>query len=229
MKLNPTPPPPTGPTELLLQALPDVRRTAWRRVWKRRSVDGCDVVQEVAVAILSRPERYDPARGPLGAWLWNLAGTAVTKIRRRGRRYESLGDRAEHLFSNTPAPDDDAGPAIANEVAGRVRAAVSNLPPHEREVIELRFGLKEPDVAGMTRKAVAEVLGTSPFKVQTVEVRAIGRLRRALAPALGESSSSAPPDGTQPAHDRVPLPGSAAGDPVEGDGAAGTKAAASSP
>ena len=59
-----------------------------------------------------------------------------------------------------------------------VRAAVAELEPRERELIELRYGLRGGDE--MTQKEVADLLGISQSYISRLEKRILGRLRREL-------------------------------------------------
>ena len=54
--------------------------------------------------------------------------------------------------------------------------ALEGLPPREREVLQLRFGLK--DKRARTLREVGEILGLSRERVRQIETRAFRRLRR---------------------------------------------------
>ena len=60
-----------------------------------------------------------------------------------------------------------------------VRAAVAELEPRERELIELRYGLRGGEE--MTQKEVADLLGISQSYISRLEKRILTRLRRELA------------------------------------------------
>ena len=60
-----------------------------------------------------------------------------------------------------------------------VRAAVADLDPRERELIELRYGLRGGEE--MTQKEVADLLGISQSYISRLEKRILGRLRESLA------------------------------------------------
>lgn len=59
-----------------------------------------------------------------------------------------------------------------------LRAAVAALPPREREIIELRFGLLGGDE--MTQKEVADRLGISQSYISRLEKKIISRLREEI-------------------------------------------------
>ena len=60
-----------------------------------------------------------------------------------------------------------------------VRAAVAELSPRERELIELRYGLRGGDE--MTQKEVADLLGISQSYISRLEKRILSRLKLELA------------------------------------------------
>ncbi len=60
-----------------------------------------------------------------------------------------------------------------------VRNAVSELDPRERELIELRYGLRNGEE--MTQKEVADLLGISQSYISRLEKRILSRLRDRLA------------------------------------------------
>lgn len=63
-----------------------------------------------------------------------------------------------------------------------VRAAVADLEPRERELIELRYGLRGGEE--MTQKEVADLLGISQSYISRLEKRILSRLRERLAGKL---------------------------------------------
>ena len=60
-----------------------------------------------------------------------------------------------------------------------VRRAVAELEPRERELIELRYGLRGGD--GLTQKEVADLLGISQSYISRLEKRILNRLRDEIA------------------------------------------------
>lgn len=66
-----------------------------------------------------------------------------------------------------------------NEDERTVREAVASLEPREREIIELRYGLRGG--RELTQKEVADVLGISQSYISRLEKRIISRLRKQIA------------------------------------------------
>ena len=60
-----------------------------------------------------------------------------------------------------------------------VREAVAVLEPRERELIELRYGLRTGEE--MTQKEVADLLGISQSYISRLEKRILLRLRKEIA------------------------------------------------
>ena len=54
--------------------------------------------------------------------------------------------------------------------------ALSHLPPREREIISMRFGIDLPE--SMTQKEVADRLGISQSYISRLEKRIIAKMRR---------------------------------------------------
>jgi len=60
-----------------------------------------------------------------------------------------------------------------------VREAVANLEPRERELIELRYGLRDGNE--LTQKEVATLLGISQSYISRLEKRILSNLRQSIA------------------------------------------------
>ena len=89
-------------------------------------------------------------------------------------------DGNELLLSDVLYEDEDSvGAFLENDEDRRsVRHAISDLSPRERQIIELRFGLK--DGKEHTQKDVASMLGISQSYISRLEKRIIDRLRKTL-------------------------------------------------
>jgi RNA polymerase sigma factor (sigma-70 family) len=105
-----------------------------------------DVVHDTFVELLRRPDRFDPSRGPLAAYLYGIARHRLARVARLSSRETPLigeqGDGDESLADEGPALTDESQ-ADAEEIASqaqtveRVRAAVHDLPLVHREVVAL--------------------------------------------------------------------------------------------
>jgi RNA polymerase sigma-70 factor, ECF subfamily len=120
-----------------------------------------DVTQEVFMALIRDPKRFDPARGTLGGYLFGIARNHLRKRWEQDRRLVSFDGDPDDLHesasvsassrrttgsvdvsgngngrgASSPAASWDEFTAL--ETAGRVRQAVGTLPENYREVVVL--------------------------------------------------------------------------------------------
>ncbi|MGO9641424.1 MAG: RNA polymerase sigma factor [Candidatus Acidiferrales bacterium] len=97
-----------------------------------------EVTQEAFLALIRDPERFDPTRGPVLAYLFGIARNHVRRAFERDRRIlPSNGDRS---LDDLPAPSPTAAEGDRSDAAERierVRKAVLSLPASYREVVVL--------------------------------------------------------------------------------------------
>ena len=98
-----------------------------------------EVTQEVFLAMIHEPHRYDPSRASLSAYLFGVARNHVLRLLKRERRFVQLADDADDgpQSASFLAPDDPFGDCNRGEVISLVRQAVLSLPPRYREVVVL--------------------------------------------------------------------------------------------
>ena len=134
-----------------------------------------DVVQEVFVHVWNNSSRYDPSRSSVSTWL-----VLVTRSRAIDRlRHRQVVDRSHEAAHRDVPPDEHASPegveaVLTRERRDRVRRELENLPPEQRQVLEMAFyeGLSQTEIA-----ARADLpLGT----VKTRTLLAMKKLRNAL-------------------------------------------------
>jgi RNA polymerase sigma-70 factor, ECF subfamily len=132
-----------------------------------------DVTQEVFMALIRDPKRFDPTRGTLGGFLFGIARNFLRKRWEQERRLVALdgdaNDLGEHSFNGNGAGGASRNGAHANgngwlgapgndefatrEMISRVRSAVSTLPENYREIVVLC------DLEEMSYEEAASVLG----------------------------------------------------------------------
>lgn len=99
-----------------------------------------EVVQEVFMALIREPKKFDPERGALGAFLYGVARNRVLKHLERSPRDLSLDDREGAGYAGRNMPSEDLTPSEWAELWERreqVRTAVLELPVEFREAIVL--------------------------------------------------------------------------------------------
>src|SRR5687767_11148165 len=132
-----------------------------------------DITQDVFVALLRSPDRFDPARGTRRAFLLGIARNLVLKHFRAEDRFEPLDDDAAAPF--------DLGPGDVGEMVGR---AVGALGPLQREVVILA------EYEGMTLAEIAHAVGADVGTVKSRLYRARENLRRVLAPLRNQQPTT---------------------------------------
>lgn len=155
-----------------------------RRLWGR--VDPSDVLQEAAVDVLVRLERYlDDPQLPLLVWLRLVTGERLVKIHRdqlgtqkrdAGREVPLRPAASSWAMAAEPAADQTtpSQAAARAEHAGRVAEALNALDPLDREVLSLRH------FEGLTRAEAAAELGITDAAAKHRYARALRLFKRAL-------------------------------------------------
>lgn len=141
-----------------------------------------DATQEVFVRLWRKPEAFVASRGRFLSWLMSVArNRAVDELRARQRRQRRESPGADEVLAAVPdaAAADPLGAAHLAEERGRVRAALANLPPEQRDALELAY------FGGLTQQEIAlrldEPLGTVKTRIRL----AMQKLRRLLAESEG--------------------------------------------
>ncbi|HUH56154.1 MAG TPA: sigma-70 family RNA polymerase sigma factor [Rhodanobacter sp.] len=129
--------------KLLADSIPLIRAAARRQGVTRDHVD--DVVQETLITVHRVRHTYDPSRS-YEAWLNAIASRrAIDALRSRGRR-DSRELHDEFALDRHPDADDASTASERQQDAQRLRAAIDELPPGQREAVE-QLGLRERTLA----------------------------------------------------------------------------------
>jgi RNA polymerase sigma-70 factor (ECF subfamily) len=142
-----------------------VYRFAWRMAGSPAAAE--DITQDVFVGLQRHPDRFDPDRGSLRAFLLGIARNLALKRWRKEHRYESLDDEA------LVAEPVDLGRGEVGDIVGR---AVRALVPLQREVVILA------EYEGLTLAEIARAVDADVGTVKSRLHRARENLRRALSP-----------------------------------------------
>jgi RNA polymerase sigma-70 factor (ECF subfamily) len=136
-----------------------------------------DLTQEVFLALCTRSD-YDPARGSLAAYLITMTRSrALDRLRARGsgRRFLSRWERSQALSSSPFTPHEEVA---LRQGAGRVRGALAELSPAQRQVLELAY------YKDLTQPEIADELDLPLGTVKTHTRRGLQALRRLLEDLL---------------------------------------------
>jgi RNA polymerase sigma factor (sigma-70 family) len=146
------------------------------------AADVADVVAQTFVRLLSAAGRYDPERAEPAAFVLGITANVIRDLHRSGARRRALVGRLAGRDLLDPDDVDRIEAAIdATRSAAAVRAAVDELPPGERMVLQLVAD-------GRTPSQAAADLGISAGAAWTRLSRARRRLRGLITdPRTGES------------------------------------------
>jgi RNA polymerase sigma factor (sigma-70 family) len=133
-----------------------------------------DLTADVFLRAVRAEERFDPTRASARTWLFRIARNALLDhLRRERRRCQVPIGALRDLRSESPSPEERV---LWEEEVARLLSAVAGLAARDREVIGLRYG------SGLETREVAEILGVAEPAARTRLWRALGRLRKAMAP-----------------------------------------------
>jgi RNA polymerase sigma-70 factor (ECF subfamily) len=136
-----------------------------------------DIVQEAFLSLWRSGTSYDRARGSVRSWVLSAVhNRAIDQLRRAGAK-AGRDVHDDGIAERLPAREATDAEVERRDEAGRVRGALDELPPDQRQVIELAY------FGGLTHSQIAEMLDLPPGTVK-------GRMRLGLTKmrsALGEA------------------------------------------
>jgi RNA polymerase sigma-70 factor (ECF subfamily) len=126
-----------------------------------------DIVQEAFLSLWRSGTNYDRARGSVRSWVLSAVhNRAVDALRRAGSKAgRDVHDDA--IAERLPAPEATDAEVERREDARQLRSALDDLPPDQRQVIELAY------FGGLSHSQIAEMLDLPPGTVK-------GRMRLGL-------------------------------------------------
>jgi RNA polymerase sigma-70 factor (ECF subfamily) len=135
-----------------------------------------EIVQEAFLAVWRNPGAYDRRRGSVRAW---LMGTVHHRAVDLVRREEAHRRRAERAIPDAVDRQEDHADQVVKDLARPqerrlVRAALSELPAEQRDVIEMMY------FDGLSQSQIAERTGTPLGTVKSRTLLGMRRLRAAL-------------------------------------------------
>jgi RNA polymerase sigma factor (sigma-70 family) len=137
-----------------------------------------DVVQEVFVALWRDAGRFDPGKGAVAPWLFSLARhKAIDLVRREANVRKRTADVDLEFEEADDDVDREAWVRIRQE---RVREAIEQLTPAQREALDLAF------FQGLTHVEVSDRLGIPLGTAKTRIRSALLRLRDILGDSVSD-------------------------------------------
>jgi RNA polymerase sigma-70 factor (ECF subfamily) len=135
--------------------------------WRLGNREGAeDATSQVFAQALAGLPRFDGNRGTFRGWLFTIANHVVVDQYRKAKPATSI-DTAYDIPDVAATPEEIA---VATERSEALRAALRQLSPRERQVIELRL-------AGLTGPEIGKVLGCNTSAIGAAQYRAVTRLR----------------------------------------------------
>lgn len=160
----------------------------WRyslaRTGSRDAAD--DVAAQVFTEALSSIHRYRYKGRPILAWLYAIARNLASKHLRRTRRDAPAG----HVEPSGGAPEDRLDAMVLAD-------ALERLTGEQREVVALRF------FSGYSTREIAAAMRKRETAIYSLEVRAIGALRRQFEKDRQDLPVEADKNGPLPGIDKV--------------------------
>jgi RNA polymerase sigma-70 factor, ECF subfamily len=133
-----------------------------------------DIALEVYLQVWRTAGTYDSARGNVSSWLITLVRSrAIDWLRSRKAREASVEQGLEELRDSRPSPEDSI---IEAGRARRVQTALADLPPNQRQAIELAY------FSGLSHSEIASRSGLPLGTVKTRIRLGMLRLREFLRP-----------------------------------------------
>ena len=142
----------------------------------KEDADAQDVVQDVFIQIWDKAKLYDPAKGKPLTWALTLTrNRAIDRIRAIQRRTRLRDEFEQETFVDESAGVREALSGVdASEKGQILRAAVSQLSPQQKKVIELAY------FGGLTQTEIAEKLGEPLGTVKARARRGLLKLKELL-------------------------------------------------
>jgi RNA polymerase sigma-70 factor (ECF subfamily) len=154
--------------KLLADSIGMIRAAARRQGVAHDHLD--DVVQETLITVHRVRHTYDPSRS-YDAWITAIANRrAIDALRSRGRR-DSRELHDDFAVDSHAAPDDASLATESEQRARRLREAIAELPPGQREAVE-QLGLRERSLT-----ETAELTGRNTGALKVNLHRALKALR----------------------------------------------------
>lgn len=138
-----------------------------------------DIAHDCFLSLIRKPGNFQPDRGSLRTYLLSAARNLWLKQLRDLGREAALDDLAQDRFVAVDKEPLDR--LLEDELAVKVREAVSNLPPLQKEALVLF------EYEGLALTEIASMVGTDVGAIKSRLFRARERLRSTLGPYLNST------------------------------------------
>jgi RNA polymerase sigma-70 factor (ECF subfamily) len=138
-----------------------------------------DITHDCFLSLIKKPENFTPGRASMRTYLFSAARNLWFKQLRKLGRESAMDDFDENQFiaeSKEPLRS-----LLDDELALKVKEAVSGLPPLQREALVLF------EYEGLSLGEIASIVGADVGAVKSRLHRGRERLRNALQPYLNTS------------------------------------------
>ena len=150
---------------------------AYRMCGRRAMAE--DVVQEAFLSLWRSGGRYDRRRGSVRTWILGVVHNRAIDAFRRGVTREGRNVSDEGLAEQLPAREHTEGEVVRRDEATRVRRVLGELPPEQRQVIELAY------FGGFSHSEISEMLALPAGTVKGRMRLGLTKLRIALGDPAG--------------------------------------------
>lgn len=142
----------------------------------RDADDAEDVVEETFWQAWRKASSYEPSKGAVSTWLLTIGRRkALDRLRAKKRNREDPAGRDRNFADFASTAPDPAQDTEGSELREHVRAALRELPPDQREVLELGY------FNGMSQAEIADATGHPLGTVKTRMRLAMQKLREPLS------------------------------------------------
>jgi RNA polymerase sigma-70 factor (ECF subfamily) len=134
--------------------------------------DSADLTQQIFVQAFQNLRRYSPRGSSFAAWLFRIAHNLVIDAHRQRRQSTIPWDdlpEATALVAREAGPEEAA---LLNDELTRLRTALTELSPDQRNILALRFA------AGLSVREMAAVTGKSESATQMRLWRTLKAIRK---------------------------------------------------
>lgn len=137
-----------------------------------------DIVQEALIQAWHQADRYNEKRSSVVTWLVMIARSrAIDRLRSRGVR-QRAADRLKDESSNAHESAQGFTSVLHDERRERLLKELSQLPPEQRNVLELAF------FGGLSQRQISNREGIPLGTVKTRTLLAMRKLRKTLSEDL---------------------------------------------